>query len=165
MVERRLRGEAVQGFTAAEAHSGPEEDGPAILPPLSLRTVAGAPLKLSAPPGRPVLVEIWATWCPPCRSTLSWLDRVQREHGTGITVLALAVDSPEADVRRVVEELNPSYHVALGSPSVLAPFGPIAAVPTLLLFDSRGARVQVFYGAPPDLHANVERHLAALLAR
>ena len=55
----------------------------------------GKPVTAAEVEGRVVLVEFWATWCPPCRSTLEWLSALQRQHGDRIAVLALAVESPE----------------------------------------------------------------------
>ena len=54
----------------------------------------------------------------------------------------------------------------MGTPEVIKAFGAVAAVPKLLVFDRHGQRAQVLYGAPPDLHQQIEHAVeAALLQR
>ena len=163
MVERRLKGERVAGLDTADVRKDASDEGPAALPAISPTTLAGKPLALTALAGKVVVVEIWATWCPPCRSTLQWLDQLQRTHGDKLAVVAIAVDSPAADVRRLIAEIKPSYEVVLGTPEVLAPFGAVAAVPKMFVFNAAGKRERVFYGAPPDQHQQVESVVKSLL--
>jgi thiol-disulfide isomerase/thioredoxin len=110
-----------------------------------------------------VLVEFWATWCPPCRGTLAWLGDLQRKHGDRLVVLAIAVESDEADVRRMAGEIGAPIRWAMGSPEVARSFGDISAVPTLFLFDGQGRTAATFFGAPPGLHDEAEGKVAALL--
>lgn len=100
---------------------------------------------------------------PPCRGTLDWLGTIRRRHGDRVEVLAVAVDSDEADVRRLADELEPSVRWAMGSPELVRRFGDISAVPTLFLFDASGRAREVWLGAPPDLHDRAEAALAELL--
>ena len=111
----------------------------------------------------PVLVEFWATWCPPCRSTLGWLGELKKRHGDRIAILALAVDSDEADVRALAKELSLPLRWAMATPESARAFGDVTAVPTLFVFDRDAKTAAVFYGAPPPLHAEAEAKLAALL--
>src|SRR5262245_19688207 len=97
VVTRRLKGEKVVGLNPEEVRAGSNEEGPATVPVLSMTSLAGRAVKLDGLKGKVVVVEIWATWCPPCRSTLAWLDQLQRTHADRIAVVALAIDSPEAD--------------------------------------------------------------------
>ena len=161
-VQRRLTNERVAGLNPDDVR-GAAEDGPSALPSVATVTLSGRALKLDGLGGKVVVVEIWATWCPPCRSTLAWLDQLQRQHADRLSVIAIAVDSPEADVRRMMEELKPSYDVVIGTPELLAPFGAVAAVPKMFVFDRSGKRAQVFHGAPPDQHEKVERIVRKLL--
>src|SRR5947209_6801456 len=73
----------------------------AELPKFSLTDLSGKPLTAEQAAGRVVLVEFWATWCPPCRSTLQWLGEVKKKYGDNVAVLALAVESPEDQVREM----------------------------------------------------------------
>ena len=112
--------------------------------------------------GRPVLVEFWATWCPPCRSTLAWLAGVKKRFGDRLEVVALAVESPEEGARKFASSASPDMRWATADAATAGAFGDVAAVPTLFLFGADGRPAATFYGAPADLHDRVLEALAAL---
>jgi thiol-disulfide isomerase/thioredoxin len=133
------------------------------LPQVKLTDLSGKPLTADQLSGRVVLVEFWATWCPPCRATLEWLGELKRKHGNNIAILALAVESPEDQIRSTVNSLSPDLHWAITDVPTAQSFGDITAVPTLFLFDRSGKTSRILYGAPPDLHDQVEKTLDSLL--
>jgi thiol-disulfide isomerase/thioredoxin len=135
----------------------------AALPKFSLVDLAGHPLNAEQLTGRVVLVEFWATWCPPCRSTLSWLGDLKTKYGDKLVILALAVESPEKEIRATAESLNPDLLWAITDPATAQAFGDITSVPTLFLFDRSGKTAKVLYGAPPDLHQLAENALNDLM--
>jgi thiol-disulfide isomerase/thioredoxin len=132
------------------------------LPKLSLTDLNGHPLTTDQLDGRVVLVEFWATWCPPCRSTLQWLGELKQKYGDKIAVVALAVESPEDKVRATASSLSPAVRWAITDAATAQAFGDITSVPTMFVFDRTGNTVQVFYGAPPDLHQLAEKSLETL---
>lgn len=80
-------------------------------------TPAGTPLALASLRGKPLLVNFWATWCPPCIEELPLLDAFYRENAAkGFQVLGLAIDQPSA-VRAFLQKKP------LGFPVALAGFG------------------------------------------
>jgi thiol-disulfide isomerase/thioredoxin len=160
MVELVLAGK--KDAARAQAAPGAPADV-AQLPAFTLEDLDGRPIAAGDLAGRAVLVEFWATWCPPCRPTLSWLGDLKKRHGEDLVVLALAVESDEADVRRIAGELDLPLRWAMATPEAARAFGDVSAVPTLLLFDRKGRAAGAFYGAPPGLHAEAEAKIAGVL--
>ena len=87
---------------------------------------------------------------------------MQRQHGDRIAVLALAVESPEEQVRATAATL-PDLRIAIADAPAARSFGNILAVPTLFLFDRTGKTARILYGAPPDLHQQMEGSLRRVL--
>ena len=135
----------------------------AALPKFTLSDLSGRPITVEQLSGRVVLVEFWATWCPPCRSTLEWLGELKHKYGDNLAVLALAVESPEDQIRSTVSALSPDLRWAITDAATARAFGDITAVPTLFLFDRAGKTARVLYGAPPDLHEQVGATLVGLI--
>jgi thiol-disulfide isomerase/thioredoxin len=133
------------------------------LPQFKLADLSGNPLTAEQLAGRVVLVEFWATWCPPCRSTLQWLSDSKQRYGDKLAVVAIAVESPEEQIRSTVKSLSPQLRWAIADAPTAAAFGDITSVPTMFLFDQSGNTVRVLYGAPPDLHEQAESTLGGLL--
>ena len=135
----------------------------AAIPAFKLTDLAGHPLTREQLTGRVVLVEFWATWCPPCRSTLQWLGELKHRYGDKIAVLALAVESPQDQVSSTVNSQSAELKWAVADAQTAAAFGDITSVPTMFIFDSSGKTVRVLYGAPPDLHQQAEAILKHLV--
>ena len=133
------------------------------LPKFTLTDLSGHPLTQEQVAGRVVLVEFWATWCPPCRSTLDWLGELKHKYGDNVAILALAVESPEDQVRDTARALSPEISWAISDAKTARAFGDVVAVPTMLIFDRSGKTVRALYGAPPDLHEQAEKALDALV--
>ena len=149
---------------AARAQAAPSDRAEiAALPAFTLADLDGKPITREELAGRTVLVEFWATWCPPCRSTLAWLGEMKKRHGDRVAVLAIAVESDEADVRALAAELGLPVRWAMGTAEVARAFGDVSAVPTLFVFDGEGRAAGAFYGAPPGLHAEAEALVASRL--
>jgi thiol-disulfide isomerase/thioredoxin len=156
-VARRLAGEAVAGLNVSDvATEADASEGAATMPVLPLNDISGAAIDAARLSNRPVIVEMWATWCPPCRETMAWLPSLQKKYGDRATVIAIAVDSKLEDVRKMAGSFKPNYPIVMGTPDVVKAFGAVAAVPKLIVYDARGRRSTVLYGAPPDLHQQID---------
>lgn len=84
-----------------------------MLPDLVLSTLDGQSRALAAYRGRPLLINLWASWCAPCVAELPTLDRA-RADAPGITVLGIAMDAP-ARVRGFLAAHPVGYPILLGT--------------------------------------------------
>lgn len=109
---------------------------------LQLDDPQGAPVAMSMFQGRPLLVNFWATWCPPCVEELPLLNRFhEARSGQGWQVVGLAVDQPSA-VRRFVQKLPLRFPVAmagLGGTELSRRLGnPSGGLPYTVVFGAEG---------------------------
>ena len=160
MIELLLAGRKEDARAVA---SPAKSAGAPVYPGLTLTDLDGKTIRPEDLKGRVVLVELWATWCPPCRSTLGWLGSLKQRFGDRLAVVAISVESPEDKVRKLVTDLNLPLTWVFGKPDVIRAFGDVSAVPTLFVFDEGGKAAGAFFGAPPTLHGDAEAKLAALL--
>jgi len=160
MIELLLAGRRDDARAVAAPHAALA--GAAALPDFTIADIDGRRLSRRDLDGRVVLVELWASWCPPCRSTLHWVGDLKKRWGDRLAVVAIAVESDETKVRRLTKELDLPLTWVIGTPDLVRAFGDVSAVPTLLLFDRTGRSAAAFYGAPPTLHAEAEAKLAPL---
>lgn len=152
MLEMRVLGEDVPTLQAGGGTSI------ADLPDETLQTISGDEVRLTGR-GKPLIVEFWASWCPPCLTTLEWMKDLDPKQ---VDIVTIAVESDRADVDRVLGEIGPPGRHTIGDPAVVEAFGGLAAVPAMFIADSEGKIVRTLYGAPPDLHARIEEELAQL---
>lgn len=155
-----LAGKKADARTAAQPSSTAEI---ASLPALALRGLDGGTLAPRDVAGQVVVLEVWATWCPPCRSTLSWLGKLQQRHGAALRTVAVAVQSDDADVRKSAHDVAAPLFWTMATPELARALGDVTTVPTLFVFDRSGHTKLVRYGATPDLHADVEHEIERLL--
>lgn len=134
----------------------PAADGAAIWP-LRFDTPTGGQLAMSALRGQRLLLNFWATWCPPCVRELPLLDRFQREQQLhGWRVVGLAVDDREP-VREFLAKWPVSFAIGLagfegvGLSRAMGNSG--GALPFSVVFDRTGKAVERTLGViqPEDL--------------
>lgn len=159
MIELLLSGQ--KQLAADSAQTRVEEEEIARLPVFTVQDTSGRTVDAKSLAGRVVVVEFWATWCPPCRTTLSWLAELKKRYGERLAVVAIALESEEKDVRELTKD-SPA-NVVLGSEALVNPFGTLGSVPRMFVFDATGKTAGVFYGAPDDLHERVGRLIDSLL--
>lgn len=140
-----------------------EDAAPTVLPQFTALDLAGKQLDSAQLLGKVTIVEFWATWCAPCRSTLAWFGEIKQRYGEQVNIVAAAVESEEPDIRKFAETLNPSIRIVPASPQLVTLFGDISSVPTMYVFDRNGKVVKIFFGVPKDLHESAGKVLDALL--
>jgi thiol-disulfide isomerase/thioredoxin len=123
---------------------------PRTLPPLDIRAAAGHPVSLDRFRGKVVLLNLWATWCAPCRKEMPALDRLQASlGGPQFAVVALATDVGGAKAVKEFYAANNVRHLAIyvESASKVLTTLRTAGLPTTLLLDAEGREVGRYLGA------------------
>lgn len=132
-------------------------------PDFVVETLDGDTLQLSQLRGNVVLVNFWATWCPPCRLEMPGFQDVWEDYGDqGVTIVGLSVDrGVRSEVVRWVRQREITYPIAFPSGATVRAFGGADVLPTSILIDPDGRivhRVEGFY-AEPALRAAIRRLL------
>jgi cytochrome c biogenesis protein CcmG/thiol:disulfide interchange protein DsbE len=111
-----------------------------VAPDFSLRTLDGERVSLERLRGEVVLVNFWATWCPPCRLEMPGFQSVYEDYeGRGFTVVGLATDvGGSAGVEDFVRQTRITYPVAMASEDVRMQYGGVDALPQSFLLDRQG---------------------------
>ena len=108
-------------------------------PDFTLTTLAGDVASRESLRGRVVLVNFWATWCPPCRVEMPGFQDVYaaRKHD-GFTIVGISTDVTTDRVRDFIAEREITYPIAMASGAVTSAFGDPRTLPTSFLIDRAG---------------------------
>lgn len=130
-------------------------------PDFTLVTLTGDSISLDDLRGQVVLVNFWASWCPPCRVEMPGFERVFRERrDDGFVIVGIATDRHAEDqIREFVAEHDITYPIALGTMDVVRAYGGVRALPESFLVDREGriAHRVVGYFAEPALRSAINR--------
>lgn len=117
-------------------------------PDFTLTTLNGKTLKLSDLRGKTVVLNFWATWCPPCKIELPWFVDLQKQYAPqGLEVIGISEDEGGKDqVAQFVKEMGVTYTVAIDDASVSEKYGDVEDLPTTFYIDRNGKIVEFAMG-------------------
>jgi cytochrome c biogenesis protein CcmG, thiol:disulfide interchange protein DsbE len=163
--------EADQKSLSREEVARPLAGQPPVLAALHRRTgelvdggVEHFDSELRALRGFPVVVNLWASWCGPCRFEIPFIQRQFLEHGTKVAFLGVNSDDSDSGARRMAEDLPMPY------PSIVDPRAQLAGrlgargLPVTVFYDREGKEAYVHQGAYPDaerLARDIEKYTGA----
>lgn len=163
-MRRRTRVGAAALLTMAVACGG---SGPTIAPDFVIPDASGQAVRLSALRGKVVLLNLWATWCAPCREEMPSMERLyQRFRGRDFQLLAVSEDEDGARaVEPFVKEMRLSFRVLLDPERQVGERYGVWGYPETFLIDRTGRIVERVIGPrdwmAPESIAAIERLLAA----
>jgi thiol-disulfide isomerase/thioredoxin len=119
----------------------------AEIAPLTGIDLDGRPVSTAALRGKVVLVNFWATWCPPCREEIPDLVKLQARYKDSLQIIGIAQDSGSAaDVKQFAVRHGMNYPTILSSPEIEKLFPPVSALPTSFFLDREGRLAQKHVG-------------------
>ena len=109
-------------------------------PSLTLKSIEGRTVRLSDYRGKVVLINFWATWCPPCRAEMPDLVKLQREYGTdGLQIIGVTYPPEQRTrVRKFTRRMKVNYPIVLGTRETKAGFSPDETLPLTVIIDREG---------------------------
>jgi cytochrome c biogenesis protein CcmG/thiol:disulfide interchange protein DsbE len=135
---------------------------PAAAPDFTLTDLTGKKVHLADLKGKVVLLEFWATWCPPCQASIPGIERLHRSYGgKGLVVLGVSVDEGASDsLRSFVAQNGITYTVLRSDDAVLGNY-LIRSIPSLFLVNKDGMIAKQYLGE--GFEDSIEKDIRSLL--
>ncbi|GAB4421170.1 MAG: hypothetical protein OHK0032_16930 [Thermodesulfovibrionales bacterium] len=135
-------------------------------PDFTLTDLNGNKIQLSDLNGKVVMVEFWATWCPPCRESVPEMKEVYEKYkDRGFVLLGLSIDkgkNSHAEVGSFVKEYSITYPVLLDDSNINVSYG-VSSIPTSFIIDKEGKIVSKRVGFIPGLGEEISKEIEALI--
>jgi peroxiredoxin len=134
-------------LTAAAQGAAPRVGQPA--PDFALEMLDGTTVRLSDFKGRPVWVNFWASWCPPCRAENPDIEAVYNAHKDtdGLVLLAPAIGEGKSSVQSYMDRADLNYPVGLDTSTQIAANYRVLGIPTHIFIDREGIVQEMRVGA------------------
>jgi thiol-disulfide isomerase/thioredoxin len=150
--------QASTGLQAAQA----ERDAVAYF---KLENIAGGFMTSEDLKGKVTVVDLWATWCPPCVAEIPIYNELYDAfRGQDVAIVGIAVESPRRDIPSKVRQLGIKYPVLIGDDEVLHAFGRIQGYPTTVVIDKEGKIYKQYMGSMPHKEETIKQDIQHLLA-
>ncbi len=129
---------AVGGAACVQAKNGAEA---VPAPEFSLKDLQGNALSLASYKGKVLILNFWATWCPPCRREIpDFIEAYKEFKDKGLEILGVSVDELSADaLREWTQKAGMNYPVAMATPEIIADYRPGEYIPATIVVDRRGS--------------------------
>jgi thiol-disulfide isomerase/thioredoxin len=123
---------------------------PELAPPLEAVDLVGKPVNKNNWAGKVVLVNFWATWCPPCREEIPELIALKKEYKDRLEIVGISEDDdPPESVLKFARQKGMTYPIVMSTPELIDAYGGVPALPTSFLIDTQGRVVQKHSGLYP----------------
>jgi cytochrome c biogenesis protein CcmG/thiol:disulfide interchange protein DsbE len=132
-------------------------------PDFALPSLDGRSVKLSEFRGKAVVLNFWATWCPPCKEEMPWFADLQKQYGKdGLVVIGVAMDdSSPSSIAKFTSQLGVNYPVLMGTDQVSDDYGDVQYLPTTFYIARDGTIMDKVTGLAgrPEIEEDVKKVL------
>jgi peroxiredoxin len=127
----------------ASSSAGHMDAAKSAAPDFKLKDLAGKEVRLSDFKGKVVMVNFWATWCPPCVLEVpSFVKLRNLYHARGLEIIGISLDGGETEaVAGFAKKLKINYPIVMGTNDTVVAYGPMSGIPVTIIIDREG-RIQ-----------------------
>lgn len=152
--------------TDSKTSIGPTAEVNAAAPDFTLKDLTGKNISLSDYRGKVVLLEFWATWCPPCKAALPALLALNKKYEPkGFTVIGLSIDT-DSDVSEKLRQFSAlhtiTYPILLADEETQKKYN-IVSIPTSFLIGKDGKVIDIYRGYSEEFDNKVSAQIEKLL--
>jgi cytochrome c biogenesis protein CcmG, thiol:disulfide interchange protein DsbE len=115
-------------------------------PDFTLTALVGSQVRLADLRGRPVVLNFWATWCPPCRAEMPQLEAASRRYSDQVAVIGVNQVEPAGTVQVFANEVGLTYPIPLDSSGTASRLYGVRSLPTTFFIDREGVIRQIQVG-------------------
>jgi len=132
------------------------------VPALTMTDLEGRSISSADWRGKVVLVNFWATWCPPCRAEIPDLIALQKKYHDNLVVIGVSEDDIAVDqVKKFAADQGMNYPVVMTTPEIRKIFRGVAALPTTFVVDREGRIAQKHVGLLNPVNTEAETRVLA----
>ena len=113
-------------------------------PDFTLQTLTGERFNLAEQRGRPIFLNFWATWCPPCRDEMPDMQKLQQTLGDSILIVGIDMKESADTVREFVQDRGYTWTFVLDSDGEVSNAYNVSVIPTSVFIDTKGVIVRRF---------------------
>jgi len=129
----------------------------------TLPSLDGEDITLSKLKGHVILIDFWATWCPPCRKSIPvFIDLYNKYHEKGFTVLGISREDKSV-LEKFRDEIGIPYPLLIDNNGISKKY-QVQAIPTIVIFDKNGKVRKTQVGFAPELEAGFDLLIDSLLS-
>lgn len=151
----------IASVTGAATRDDDDRGRPA--PNLQLVDLEGRSVSLASLRGKVVIVDFWATWCPPCVMEVPTFKKLQTTYrDKGLEIIAISLDEDKRDLAEFIRKNDLTYTVVLGDENLAEKFGPLTGLPMTYFIDRKG-RIRIEHAGFMD-YENFAHEVERLLA-
>ena len=141
-------------------------DKPEIAPNFVIIDIDGNEIDLSALKGKRVVLDFWATWCPPCRQSIPEMVKLQKKYEDELEIIGISLDDPlkldDSSLRKFMKKNKMNYRVARLTQEIMQSYfkeGEKILIPTLFIIDSKGNLREKLVGFEPGRLEAIMRNI------
>ena len=130
----------------------------------TLQDLEGKPISLSDYKGKVVFIDFWATWCPPCRLSIPYVEKLYEQYkdNEDFVVLGINLQESKEDITKFMKKQKMNYPILLSDKKVISNY-KIASIPRFFLIDRNGEIYNKYVGFAPGVEELWQKDIEKLL--